>query len=94
MDNTLRSFHNLIKAAIIEAAEERPDLFGPTTIYQEKESQVLLSSSEAAKFLRVSVKKIYQLTEAGVIQSYRSGRKLLYNREELIKSLKKYSNEW
>ena len=87
MDDTLLIIRKLIKSAIIEAAEQRPDLFGPTTIYQEKESQVLLSSSEAAKFLRVSVKKIYQLTDAGVIKSYRSGRKLLYNREELIKSI-------
>lgn len=93
MDNTLHAIRNLIKSALIEAAEERPDLFGPKTIHQEKESQVLLSSSEAAKFFRVSVKRIYQLTDAGVIKSYRSGRKLLYNREELINSLKKYSVE-
>jgi len=84
----------LIKSALIEAAEERPDLFVHTTIQQQSESEVLLSSSEAAKFLRVSVKKVYQLTEAGVIQSFRSGRKHLYDRKELIKSLKKCSGKW
>ena len=93
MDDTLLLFRNLIKSALIEAAEDRPDLFGLTTIHQETESEVLLSSSEAAKFLKVSVKKIYQLTAAGVIESYRSGRKLLYDRKELIKSLKKHSGK-
>jgi len=94
MNEALLVIRSLIKSALIEAAEERPDLFGPTTIHQETESEVLLSSSEAAKFLKVSVKKIYQLTDAGVIKSYRSGRKLLYDRKELIKSLKSHSGKW
>ena len=93
MDNTLRAIHNLIKAAIIEAAEERPDLFGLTTIIQETKRDVFLNSSEAAKFLKLSNKKLYQMTAAGVIQSYRIGRKHLFDKKELIKSLKNHSDK-
>jgi len=93
MDDALLVIRNLIKSALIEAAQERPDLFGQTTIIQETESDVLLNSSEAAKFLKLSNKKLYQMTAAGVIQSYRIGRKHLFDKKELIKSLKNHSDK-
>lgn len=93
MDKTLATLRDFIKDVIIETVQENPDLFRMKTIIQETESDVLLNSTEAAKFLNISIKKIYQLKDSGIINSIGVGRKLLFDRKELLDSIKQYSGK-
>ena len=78
----------IVAAAIIRAGELQPDIFRPKVVHTSSSEDSFLDSKEASAFLKISKKKLYALNQAGIIQGYRSGRKFLFSRQELVSSVK------
>ena len=83
----------ILAAAIIRAGELRPDLFKPPPVHTLPSEDSFLDTEEAAAFLRVSKKKVYEWNQGGIIRGYRTGRKLLFSRQELIACIK-LKHDW
>ena len=54
---------------------------------QKQENGELLSRNEAAKELRISLPKLHELTKSGTLPFHRVGNRLLYDKQELIKTI-------
>ena len=78
---------------LIEKLAERlaPILSGNNATVASVPGEELISCKEVAALLKVSTRTIQSKTKAGELKGYRSGRRVLYKKKEVVSTLKPIS---